>query len=101
MSRSWEHDLFIFEKLKVFFKKQPSQNINASLKKENQKLIQLIQSMKQSNGTMANSTITPACEQNCTKGKIWKVSSDCKYFLAKYQAFKDLLQNFWELFFGI
>ena len=52
------------------FKKQPGQNIIAKLKKDNQKLFQLIQNMNQSNGTTTNSTTIPTCEKNCTKGMI-------------------------------
>ena len=54
--------------LKFSFKKQPDQKINASLKKQNQKL-------NQSNGTTYNSTTIPICEKNCTKGITLKVVS--------------------------
>ena len=52
---------------KFLFKKQPGQKINANLKKENQKLIQLIQKL---NGTTTNSTTILICEKNCTIGMI-------------------------------
>ena len=52
---------------KFLFKKQPGQKINAYLKKENQKLIQLIHKL---NGTTTNSTTIQICEKNCTIGMI-------------------------------
>ena len=61
--------------LKVNFKKQPYQKIIASGKKDNQKLIQLIQKLFKSNDTITNSTTIPTCDKNCKIGMI-KVVSD-------------------------
>ena len=90
-------------KANFLFKKQPGQKIIANLKKDNEKLVQLIQSMKQSNDTITKSTITPDCQQNCTIGIIKKVVSALsildefqtyKYFLAKSNTIKDSSRNF-------